>query len=198
MSTTRLIGLLAVLGSLAVPAAAGAQATVEDRFEVVAEADFRSIQEDCGDGTTASTRVFIEGGHEEERLNGRTTTDGDRVRIGISSGCTGETIQGQSNDAVFTFSPNLQTARVVGTVVTEDGHTVEVDITWTEDGPLESEAGTNAFPGRVSHSVVRERDATATGTVVLDGRTLVDGQVTSNAELVSFDDRTISTPAGDE
>ena len=90
------------------------------------------------------------------------------------------------------FSPSLQTASVSGTV-TGGGHTVTVDMTWEGTGPIESSSNTTTFPGFTGHFENKRRDAVATGTVVLDGETLVDGS-TTNAELETLEDNNITMP----
>ena len=201
MSTTRIAALLGALGALALPSAASAQQTTTfERFEVLATANYL-VTEDCGDGTTSTTRVQVIGGHEEEHEDGVTTTDQDflTVRILNFATCDGEFIndRGTTNDATFTWSPSFQTAHVEGTLTTRDGRTVTVDMTWTGEGPLEVNENTNAFPGSVNHFIGREREADATGTVVVDGETLVDG-FTEDADIESLHDRNLDNPAAQE
>lgn len=95
-----------------------------------------------------------------------------------------------SGPAEFSFSPSLQTASVNGTVTSDDGHTVAVDMTWEGTGPIESTSNTTTFPGFVGHFTGKQRDAVATGTVVVDGETLVDGS-TTNAELETLEDNNV-------
>ena len=194
MSVPRLVALaaaLAVLAVLAVPATASAATATFDRLEVIGVADFRTLTEVCADGTTATSRVRITGGHEEEAEDGVATLDRDYLRVQIQSGCTG-IIQVTTNAADFTWSPSLQTARVVGTFTTTTGQTITVDITWEGTGPIEVSQNNTSFPGRSATFVGRERDAVATGTVVLDGKTLVGGSTsTTNASLESLDDHVV-------
>ena len=191
MSFPPLVALAAALAILAVPAAASAATSTFDRLEVIGAADFRNLTEVCEDGRTVTSRVRITGGHEQEAEDGVSTLDRDYLRVQIQSGCTG-IIQVTTNDADFTWSPSLQTARVVGTFTTTTGHTIAVDIAWEGTGPLEVSQNNTSFPGRSATFVGRERDAVATGTVVLDGKTLVDGS-TTNASLESLDDHIVQT-----
>jgi dihydrofolate reductase len=52
-------------------------------------------------------------------------------------------------------------------------------------------ANTTTFPGFTGHFLGKRRDAVATGTVVVDGETLVDGS-TTNAEIETLEDNNIS------
>ena len=47
----------------------------------------------------------------------------------------------------------------------------------------------------MNHVIGREREADATGTVVVDGETVVDG-FTENADIESLHDRNRDNPAG--
>ncbi len=191
MSVPRLVALAATLALLAVPSTASAATSTFDRLEVIGAADFRNLTEVCDDGRTVTSRVRITGGHEQEAEDGVATLDRDYLRVQIQSGCTG-IIQATTNDADFTWSPSLQTARVVGTFTTTAGKTISVDVTWDGTGPIEINQNNTSFPGRSATFVGRERDAVATGTVVLDGKTLVDGS-TTNAPIESLDDHIVET-----
>jgi hypothetical protein len=179
------------LAVLAVPGTALAATSTFDRLEVIGSADFRNLTEVCDDGRTVTSRVRITGGHEEEAEDRVSTLDRDYLLVQIQSGCTG-IIQVTTNDADFTWSPSLQTARVVGTFTTTTGQTISVDVTWAGTGPIEIDQNNTSFPGRSATFVGRERDAVATGTVVLDGKTLVDGS-TTNALIESLDDHIVET-----
>jgi hypothetical protein len=191
MRITRLIGLLAVLGALALPAVAGAADTVKfHRFEAIATADWR-LTEDCGDGTTADLRVFVQGGYENEVEDGVVNADRHRIRFGIQGGCDDIFISRTSNTATLTWSESLQTAHLVGTATTADGRVLTADITWTGFGPLEVDQNSVAFPGRVAQFIGRERAVDATGTVTLDGETLVNGETSTFDRLETLEDKII-------
>ncbi len=64
---------------------------------------------------------------------------------------------------------------------------------WEGTGPIEITTNTTIFPGFTGHFVGQERDAVATGTVVVDGDTLVDGS-TTNARIETLEDNNISHP----
>ena len=191
MSMSRLVALAATLVVVAVPTTASAATSSFDRLEVIASADFRNLTEVCDDGTTATSRVRITGGHEEEAEDGVATLDSDYVRVQIQSGCTG-IIQVTTNELDFVWSPSLQAASVAGTFTTTKGHTNSIDLAWEGTGPLRVDQNNTSFPGRSATFVGRERDAVATGTVVLDGKTLVDGSTTT-ALIESLDDHVIET-----
>jgi len=134
--------------------------------------------------------VQVIGGHEEESVNGVTTTDDDFLSIRIFGfDCAGNFFseRGQG-DGEFTWSPSLQEAAATGTVTTTGGRVVTVDMSWAGTGPLETTSNTTTFPGFTGHFVGRERDAVATGTVVVDGATLVDGS-TTNAFIETLEDK---------
>jgi hypothetical protein len=192
MSVPRLVALAATLAVLAVPGTASAATSTFDRLEVIAVADFRNLTEVCDDGTTVTSRVRITGGHEEEAEDGVSTLDRDYLRVQIQSGCTG-IIQVTTNDLDFMWSPSLQTASVEGTFTTAAGDTISVDITWEGTGPIEIDQNNTSFPGRSATFVGRERTAVATGTVALNGKTLVDGATTTNASIESLEDDIVET-----
>ncbi len=192
MFIPHLVALATALAVLVVPAMASAATSTFDRLEVIGTADFRNLTEVCDDGTTATSRVRITGGHEEEAEDGVSTLDRDYLRVQIQSGCTGIIQVTTNEDFVFTWSPSLQTASVVSTFTTPAGDTISVDITWEGTGPIETNNNNTSFPGRSANFVGRERDAVATGTVVLDGKRLVDGS-TTNASIESLDDHIVET-----
>lgn len=190
------IPLLAGLGVvLAMPATAGAAVQTFHRFEVDATANY-TVSEQCADGSTSTTLVQVISGHEEESENGVSTTDSDflTVRILNFSDCEGNFINDFGfGPADFTFSPSLQTATIDGTITTRDGRAVTVDMSWEGTGPIETTSNTTTRPGFTGHFVGQQRDAVATGTVVVDGDTLVDGS-TTNAEIETLEDNIISHP----
>jgi hypothetical protein len=180
---------------LAVPSTAGAAVQTFHRFEVDATANY-TVSEMCADGSTSTTLVQVISGHEEESEDGVSTLDSDflTVRILNFSDCEGNFINDRgSGQADFTFSPSLQTASVEGTITTRDGRSVTVDMSWEGTGPIETTTNTTTFSGFTGLFVGQVRDAVATGTVVVDGDTLVDGS-TTNAEIETLEDNNISHP----
>ena len=69
-----------------------------------------------------------------------------------------------------------------------------VDISWDGVGAIESTSNTTTFPGFTGHFVGKLREAVASGTVVVDGTTLVNGS-TTNAEIETLEDTNITTSA---
>jgi hypothetical protein len=191
-SRASVIAFVVLLGALAVPVAAMADVETFHRFEVDATANY-TITETCPDESTSTTRVSIIGGHEEEAENGETTLDNDFVTVRILNfrDCEGNFVNDfGTGEAAFTFSPSLQTASVSGTITTRDGRTVVIDLSWDGTGPIEATNNTTTFEGFTGHFQGKRRDAVATGTVVVNGETLVDGS-TTNAELESLEDTNI-------
>jgi hypothetical protein len=189
------ISFLALLGALLVPTSAAATVETFHRFEVDATANY-TITEQCADGSTSVLRVTVIGGHEEESESGETTLDSDFLTVLLrGTDCAGTFINDRGfGSGDFTFSPSLQTAAVTGTVITRDERVVTVDMTWDGTGPIEATNNTTTFPGFVGHFRGQRRDAVATGTVVVDGETLVDGS-TTNAEIESLEDTNTTTGA---
>jgi hypothetical protein len=190
-----LIALLAVLGVLSVPATATSAVETFHRFEVVATANY-TVDEQCADGSSRQIRVTVIGGHEEESESGTTTLDSDFLTVLIRGfDCAGNLVNDRgSGPADFTFSPSLQTASVAGTITTRDARSVTVDISWDGTGEIETTNNTTTFPGFTGHFQGKRRDAVATGTVVVDEQTLVNGS-TTNAEIETLEDTNITTGA---
>jgi hypothetical protein len=186
---------LAVLAGLAVPASAAADSETFHRFEAVATANY-TVSEQCADGSTAVTRATVIGGHEEESQSGTTTLDSDFLTVLIRGfDCDFNLINDRgSGPAEFTFSPSLQTAAVSGTITTRSGSSVTVDVSWEGTGGIETTTNTTTFPGFVGVFQGKTREAVATGTVVVDGETLVDGS-TTNAEIETLEDTNTTTSA---
>ena len=78
----------------------------------------------------------------------------------------------------------------------EDGRTVTVDVGWEGTGEIESTSNTTTFPGFTGLFKGKEREAVATGTVVVDGMTLIGGS-TTNADLETLEDTNITTGSGE-
>jgi hypothetical protein len=67
-------------------------------------------------------------------------------------------------------------------------------MSWEGTGEMETTNNTTTFPSFVGHFQGKRRDAVATGTVVVDGQTLVDGS-TINAEIETLEDTNTTTGA---
>ena len=184
--------LLATLGVLGIPASAGAAVETFHRFEAIATANY-TLDEECPDGTTARRLVTVIGGHEEEAESGVSTLDSDFLTVVIrGTDCAGNFVNDRgSGPADFVISPSLQSASVAGTITTREGRSVTVDMSWEGTGELETTSNTTTFPGFTGHFKGKLRDAVATGTVVVDDETLVDGS-TTNAEIETLEDNNIS------
>ena len=198
MTATRTyaISLLALLGALVLPASAAASTQKFHRFEAVATANY-VVTEQCADGSTAQLRVTVIAGHEEESESGASTLDSDFVTVLLRGfDCAGNFVNDRgSGSAEFTFSPSLQRAAVTGTLTTREGRTATVDLTWEGAGEVEVTNNVTTFPGFTGHFQGKRRDAVATGTVVVDGETIVDGSTTS-AEIETLEDTNITTGTG--
>jgi hypothetical protein len=83
---------------------------------------------------------------------------------------------------------------VPGTISTRNGRSVTVDVSWEGVGEIETTNNTTTFPGFTGHFQGKRRDAVASGIVVVDGETLVDGS-TTNAEIETLEDTNITTGA---
>jgi hypothetical protein len=190
-SRASVIAFLALLGALLIPAAAKADVETFHRFEVDATANY-TVTQTCADGSTVQTRVTVIAGHEEESESGETTLDHDFLTVLIRGfDCAGFVNDFGTGDGEFSFSPSLQTAAATGTITTRDGRSVTVDMAWQGTGPMEVTNNTTTFPGFTGHFQGKQRDAVATGTVVVNGQTLVDGS-TTNAEIETLEDTNIS------
>lgn len=189
----RALPFAAALAGLILPATAAAAQETFHRFEAVATANY-IVNKQCADGSTVQQRVTVIGGHEEESENGTTTLDSDFVTVRIQGfDCEGNFFSDRgSGPADFTFSQSLERADVAGTITTSQGRTVTVDMSWSGTGAVESTSNTTKFPGFRGHFQSRRRDAVATGTVVVDGETLVNGS-TTNAEIETLEDRNTTT-----
>jgi hypothetical protein len=180
---------LVLVGALLVPVATASVETFH-RFEIDAIANY-TITQTCADGSTVTTRVQVIAGHEDEAESGVTTIDHDFLTVRIFGfDCAGFVNDFGTGDAEFTFSPSLQTAAVTGTVTTRNGRSVAVDMAWEGTGPIEVTDNVTIFEGFTGHFHGQVRDAVATGTVLVNGATLVDGS-TTNARLETLEDTNI-------
>ena len=189
---SRFIALLGAGAALAMPASAAAAVDTFHRFEAVATANY-TVAEQCDDGSTAQQLVTVIGGHEEESENGVSTLDSDFLTVLLRGvDCDGELVNDRGfGTGQFSFSPSLQRASVTGTLTTRDGRSVTADIAWDGTGLLQTTNNTTHFPGFSGHFKGKRRDAVATGTVVVDGTTLVDSS-TSNAEIETLEDKNVT------
>jgi hypothetical protein len=189
------IALFIFFGLLLVPQARAETETFH-RFEVLASARY-VVNVACPNGSIVRQQVQVLAGYEEQTEFGETESDEFLTVLYAGRDCEGNFFNDFGTGAAdFTFSPSLQTASVNGTITTDDGRTVTVDMSWEGTGPIESTSNTTTFPGFVGHFQGKRRDAVATGTVVVDGQTIVNGS-TSNAELETLEDTNRTTGASD-
>jgi hypothetical protein len=163
------VPLLAALALLVVPATASA---ANGFTEQVASARWL-ISFPCPDGSTgADGRLIVE---TDNFIEAGTTPDPNPpLRVGFVGPCPDGTFSwGFVQRAPTLFDPDLKSVSVSGTFANvRDNrgvlHTVSVDARWTGTGPIFT---TVNGPG----SKRKERSATATATILFDGKTLVDG-----------------------
>jgi hypothetical protein len=195
-----LVPLVALAGTFALPAVADAKPSTFHRYEVIGDSRFVIPGEQCPEGSvrsTSQTTVAITAGHEDESQDGTVTLDNDYLRFGIQrfecdgSVFTDSAVSRPGDDVQFTYDTSLSTATVTGTLTTAEGGTVTVDITWTGLGKAEVTRNKTKFPGFSGTFEGKRRDAVATGTVVYNGDTVVDGS-TTNAELESLEDTNVT------
>ncbi len=191
------VALAALVAALVVPTVAAAAVETFHRFEVDATANY-VVEQACPDGSTEQLRVTVIGGHEEEQESGESTLDSDFLTVLLRGfDCEGNLINDRAiGSGEFAYSPSLQTASVAGTLTSRDGRVIDVDLSWAGTGPLEATSNTTTFPGFTGHFKGKRRDAVATGTVVVDGETLVDGS-TTNARFETLEDRNTTTGAAE-
>jgi hypothetical protein len=191
--------LLAVVGTLALPAAASADAEQFYFFEETADANW-SVPYQCADGSTVQGRLLVRSTYDFESPD---TADADpTARVQFLAVCP----DGRSfswaraaGPVTHTSTANLKSVSVVGSFTARDNsgveHQVTIDVTWTGTGALETSV--NPSQGfRVGTTTRKQRDATATGTVTFDGAVLVSGE--TNHFLTPFirtdEDRYTQTP----
>ena len=189
--------VLLALAALLIPTSAAAATHKFHRFEVEATANY-VVSQACPDGTTIPLRVTVIGGHEEESEDGVQTLDNEFLTVLLRGfDCDGNLINDRAfGPGEFTYSPSLQQASVTGTVTSRGGREIAIDLSWEGTGPLEVTQNTTTFSGFTGLFVGMRRDAVATGTVVVDGETVVDGS-TTNARIESLEDTNVLTGAGD-
>jgi hypothetical protein len=189
-----LIVVAALLGALLLSASAAATTETFRFFEVNADARYRVVDQ-CEDGSTRTAVVMVTAGHEEEQVNDETVRDRDFLTV-LLSGATCDQTFGfvrALGTGEFTWSPSLQSAAISGTA-TDGEHVVNVDMSWEGVGPIESTSTTSIREGFVGHFQGKERDAVATGTVVVNGQTIVNGS-TTNASIETLEDNNRTTGA---
>lgn len=181
-----------VFGFLSLSGPASAAVDTFVRFEEEATANW-TVTQDCGDGRVATTRVTVIAGREFESPDlDDVNTFGTVIIRGFD--CEGNLVSARgSGDVTYTSSPSLQEAHVTGTVPLNNGSVATIDVTWEGTGGVETTRNQTKFDGFVGVFTDKERDAVATGTVVVDGVTLVSGS-TTNASIETLEDRNTTLP----
>jgi hypothetical protein len=172
------LSLLVVIGTLALPAAAAAQAERESFFEETAEANW-SVAHECADGSVVQARLLVRSTYDFESPD---TQDAEpTARVQYQAICPDGSSYSWAQAAcpvTHTSTANLKGVHVAGTCTVRDifgaTHVVTIDVTWTGDGPLETSVNPTQGFG-VGTSTRKQRAATATGTVTFDGDVLVSG-----------------------
>ena len=184
--------VLVGLGLLAPSASAAAPVETFIRFEENATANWLVTQE-CPDGTSAQTRVTVIAGREFESPDLEDVNTFATVLI-RGFDCDGNLINDRGSGPVtYSSSPSLMEAHVTGTVPLRSGAEATIDVTWQGTGGVETTVNQSKFEGFAGIFTSRQRDAVASGTVVVDGVTLVSG-VSQSAEIETLEDRNLILP----
>jgi len=142
-------------------------------FEETAEA-FWAVPHECADGTIVEATLLVRSTRDFDAPD---TDDPDpTARVQFLAVCPGGisfSWAAPAAPATITSEENLKSVSATGSGIARDNlggtHTVTFDVLWTGVGPVETTVNT---PG----SKRKERTATATGQVTLDGVILVDGE----------------------
>ncbi len=172
------LSLLVVLGALALPASASAQAEQSYFFEETADANW-SVAHQCDDGSIVQARLLVRSTYDFESPD---TEDADpTARVQYLAVCNGQSFNWVRNagPVSHTSTANLKSVSVSGAFTARDNsginHAVTIDVSWTGSGALETSV--NPTQGsRIGTSTRKQRAATATGTVTFDGDVLVSGE----------------------
>jgi hypothetical protein len=188
------LSLFVAVGLSAAPAPASAAVDTFIRFEEEATANW-TVTQHCPDGSVATTRITVIAGEELESPDLDDVSEFVTVLI-RGFDCEGNFVNERgSGQAVYTSSPSLSEASVTGTVILRNGDEATVAVTWEGTGGLETTVNQTQFDGFVGIFTSKERQATATGTVVVDGETLVSGPAGS-ASIETLEDRNRTLPSG--
>ncbi|MDQ4133142.1 MAG: hypothetical protein M3179_08065 [Actinomycetota bacterium] len=184
--------LLVALGSVLTSTPASAAVETFTRFEEEATANW-VVTEQCPDGTVAVTRVTVIAGREFESPD---LDDVNTFATVLIRGfdCEGNFISARGSGPVtYTSSPSLMHARVTGTVPLSNDTEATIDVSWQGTGGIETTVNQTRFDGFVGIFTSKERDAVASGTVVVDGVTLVSG-ASQSAQIETLEDRNVTLP----
>ena len=184
--------LLLAAGALLASTPASAAVDTFRRFEENATANW-TVTEACPDGSQAPTRVTVIAGREFESPD---LDDVNTFATVLIRGfdCDFNLVDDRGSGPItYTSSPSRREARVTGTVPLRSGSAATIDVTWEGTGGVETTVNTTRFDGFVGIFTSKLREAEATGTVVVDGQTLVAGPADS-AQIETLEDRNRSLP----
>jgi hypothetical protein len=161
---------LVALTALLAPAAASATPFTEQDAQARWQIDFK-----CPDGSTASGgRLFLE--TDNFRPAGKPRDPNPPLRVGFTGQCPDGTFSwGFLHAAPTQWAPDVKRVAVNTTsgIATDNRgvtHTISVSALWTGTGPAQFSTG-----GPGSGFTTKQRAATATTTILFDGKTLVNG-----------------------
>ena len=165
------------------------------RYEENAQANW-VVEEACPDGSRAQLFVTIIGGLEFESPDLAAVNEFVSLLV-QGSRCDGTFVSERGNGAAdYTGSLALRHAQVTGTIALNDGSTASIDVRWAGTGRLETTTNRTQRPGFIGLFRNRQRDADATGTVMLDGTTLLSGP-SDSADIETLEDLNITfSPSG--
>ena len=172
------LSLVAVLGALAVPTAASAQAEQSYFFEETADANW-SVPHQCADGSTVEGRLLVRSTYDFESPDTQDAEPTARVQfLAVCPDGRSFSWAQAAGPVTYTSAPNLKSVAVSGAFTVRDNsgitHQVTIDVSWTGSGAIKTSV--NPSQGfRVGTSTRKERAAMATGTVTFDGAVLVSG-----------------------
>ena len=170
-------------------------------FEETAQA-FWAVPHTCADGSTVQATLLVRSTRDFEAPD---TEDADpTVRVQYQAVCPDGSSYSWAGTIPATITSdnglNSVTATGAGTVRDNLGvtHQVSFDVTWTGHGGVETSVQTTSNQGfSINTSTRKEREATATGVVTFDGKTLVDGAAnhpTRPAPFIRTDEERTTRP----
>jgi hypothetical protein len=170
LATGLMAGAVAAVGTVSM--AAPAVAERELFFEETAGA-FWAVPHECVDGSTVEGTLLVQTTRDFESPDTEDQDPTARVQfLAVCPDGTSFSWAAPTAPATIMSTANLKSVTAVGSAVARDNlggtHQVSFDVAWTGSEQLQT---TVNGPG----SKRKERTATATGQVIFDGVTLVDG-----------------------
>lgn len=175
MSRRRSWALVPLAILIAVLAISPSDATAAEKFrffEETAQA-FWAVPHQCADGSTVQGTLLVSSTRDFESPDTEDPDPTARVQfLAVCPDGTSFSWGAPTVPAAITSTNDLKSVTAAGTGIARDNlgatHQVSFDVAWTGIGPVET---TVNAPG----SIRKQREATATGQVILDGNVLVDG-----------------------